>query len=115
MADHGSPKFTPASPMPPASDAARLMQYDAAKKSTAIAYLLWFFLGQFGVHRIYLGRIGSGIAMAIIAAISWALAIILIGWIGVGIVTIWWLVDALLIPGIATRANLDLAARLAHA
>lgn len=115
MADHGSPHSIPAPPMPPASDAARLMQYDAAKKSTAIAYLLWFFLGYFGVHRFYLGRIGSGVAMAIISVISWATVIIVIGWIGVGIIALWWLVDALLIPGIATRANLDLAARLAHA
>lgn len=30
-------------------------------KSKTIAYLLWFFLGLFGVHRFYLGKIGSGI------------------------------------------------------
>ena len=47
----------------PASDAARLMQYDAAKKSAVVAYLLWFFLGGLGVHRFYLGRTGSGIAI----------------------------------------------------
>lgn len=30
-------------------------------KSKLVAYLLWFFLGVFGVHRFYLGKIGSGI------------------------------------------------------
>ena len=30
-------------------------------KSKLIAYLLWFFLGVFGVHRFYLGKVGSGI------------------------------------------------------
>lgn len=30
-------------------------------KSKFIAYLLWFFLGLFGVHRFYLGKVGSGI------------------------------------------------------
>lgn len=30
-------------------------------KSKGIAYLLWFFLGTFGVHKFYLGKIGVGI------------------------------------------------------
>jgi len=32
------------------------MEYDKQKKSTGIAYLLWFFLGGIGVHQAYLGR-----------------------------------------------------------
>lgn len=32
-------------------------------KSRLVAFLLAFFLGCFGVHRFYVGRIGSGIAM----------------------------------------------------
>ncbi len=98
----------------PASDAARLMQYDAAKKSALIAYLLWFFLGGVGVHRFYLGRTGSGIAMAIISVLSWITVYIGIGFIGLAVIGLWWLVDAFLIPGIATRANQELATRLAQ-
>jgi len=30
-------------------------------KSKLVAYLLWFFLGVFGIHRFYLGKVGSGI------------------------------------------------------
>lgn len=30
-------------------------------KSKTTAYLLWFFLGIFGVHQFYLGKIGKGI------------------------------------------------------
>ena len=30
-------------------------------KSKTTAYLLWFFLGIFGVHKFYLGKIGMGI------------------------------------------------------
>lgn len=30
-------------------------------KSKTTAYLLWLFLGVFGVHKFYLGRIGMGI------------------------------------------------------
>jgi TM2 domain-containing membrane protein YozV len=98
----------------PASDAARLMQYDAAKKSALIAYLLWFFLGGLGVHRFYLGRTGSGIAMAIISVLSWITVYIGIGFIGLAVIGIWWLVDAFLIPGITTRVNQELATRLAQ-
>ena len=31
-------------------------------KSTGVAYLFWFFLGAFGAHKFYLGRIGMGFA-----------------------------------------------------
>ena len=98
----------------PTSDAARLMQYDAAKKSALIAYVLWFFLGGLGVHRFYLGRIGSGIAMAVISVLSWITVYIGIGFIGLVVIGIWWLLDAFLIPGITTRANQELATRLAQ-
>jgi TM2 domain-containing membrane protein YozV len=104
-----------AAPPPPGSDVARLMQYDAAKKSAGIAYLLWFFVGGLGVHRFYLGRIGSGVAMAIIFCLSWITTFIGIGFAGLAVIGIWWLVDAFLIPGIVTRANQELASRLGQA
>jgi TM2 domain-containing membrane protein YozV len=99
-------------PQAPATDAARLMQYDAAKKSAGIAYLLWFFLGWIGVHRFYLGQTGSGAAMAIISVISWITVFVGVGLLGWVVIGIWWLVDAFLIPGIATRFNQQLATRL---
>ncbi|UYN95308.1 MAG: TM2 domain-containing protein [Enhydrobacter sp.] len=103
-----------APPPSPGSDAARLMQYDASKKSTGIAYLLWFFLGALGVHRFYLGQTGSGVAMAIISVISWVTVFIGVGLLGIAVIAIWWIVDAFLIPGIATRANQELATRLSR-
>jgi TM2 domain-containing membrane protein YozV len=99
----------------PNSDVARLMQYDAARKSIVVAYLLWFFLGTFGVHRFYLGRIGSGVAMAVISVLSWITVVVAIGFVGLALIGIWWLVDALLIPGITERANQELAYRLGAA
>ncbi|HKH69015.1 MAG TPA: TM2 domain-containing protein [Reyranella sp.] len=88
------------------------MQYDAAKKSTGIAYLLWFFLGGLGVHRFYLGQTGSGIAMAIIFILSIVTTFIGVGLVGLAVIAIWWFVDAFLISGIATRVNQELATRL---
>ena len=102
-------------PQAPGTDAARLMQYDAAKKSAGIAYLLWFFLGWIGVHRFYLGQTGSGAAMAIISVISWITVFVGVGLLGWVVIGIWWMVDAFLIPGIATRFNQELATRLGTA
>jgi TM2 domain-containing membrane protein YozV len=36
--------------------------YDDVKKSAAVAYAFWFFLGGFGGHRFYLGHKGVAIA-----------------------------------------------------
>lgn len=60
--------------------------------STAVAYLLWAFLGIFGGHRFYLGRIGSAVALLILSAITMGL---------VGFV--WIIIDAFLIPGICRK------------
>ena len=80
-------------------DTDRMMRYDANKKSTLLAYILWFFLGLFGLHRMYLGRVGSGIAMLALHGLSWLTQYILIGCVGFAILGLWWLIDALLIPG----------------
>jgi len=94
------------------SSARTMMAYDAQKKSTLIAYLLWWFLGYFGAHRFYLGHTGSAIAMLIITLISLAGTLILIGFVGLIAIGIWWLVDAFLIPGIIRDHNMRLAAML---
>jgi len=63
-------------------------QVDSRKKSVAATWLLWLFLGEFGAHRFYLGRVGTAIAMLLT----------------LGGLFIWALVDAFLIPGML-RAN----------
>jgi TM2 domain-containing membrane protein YozV len=69
---------------------------------TILVYVAWFFLGMFGVHRFVTGNVGSGFLMLVLHGLGW-----LTFWIGgfllIGVVFIWWLVDALLIPGMVRR------------
>lgn len=61
------------------------------KKSTGIAYVLWFFLGGFGAHRFYFGKTASAVGMLALT--------LLVSWWMFGIPTlIWLIVDAFLIP-----------------
>ena len=59
-------------------------EVDSRKKSVAATWLLWLFFGEFGAHRFYLGRVGTGIAMLLT----------------LGGLFIWALVDVFLVPGI---------------
>lgn len=61
-------------------------------KSTLVAYLLWFFLGVFGIHRFYLGRPISGVVQLLTF----------------GLFGLWWLLDLILIPGIVVAENAKL-------
>ena len=93
-------------------DAKAMMAFQSAKKSAGIAYLLWFFFGGFGIHRFYLGRTGSGIAMLILLVLSLILLAIGIGVFGLIAVGIWVIVDIFLIPGIARDYNQALMRRI---
>lgn len=101
-------------PTRPSDDAVARMRYDAASRSVVAAYLLWFFLGYGGVHRMYLGRWISGLIMLALFGVSMLLTIIFIGYLGLGIIGLWWLIDALLIPGMAQSYNNRLIDRIAR-
>ncbi len=94
------------------SDTARLMQYDANKKSAVVAYVLWFFLGMLGAHRFYLGQSGSGAALLAITVVSILLMLAYVGLFTIWISVIWVIVDLFLIPGITRRSNVALATEL---
>ena len=84
------------------NDARVLMLYEANKKTALVAYLLWFFLGWFGAHNFYLGRIGVAVAQLI-------LTITILGFL---ITFFWVIIDAFLIPSWVRRQNNLLAAQL---
>jgi len=95
-------------------DTYTLMRYDARKKSLIVAYLLWFFLGAFGLHRMYAGRVLSGLFMLFLTLVGTVTAVLLIGWIPLAIVGVWWVIDALLTYVIVENHNDALARRLAY-
>ncbi len=92
----------------------RYMAYDAGKKSALLAYLLWFFLGTFGIHRFYLGRIFTGLMMLGLTVMGSITAWILVGYIPLGIVFVWWLLDALLTYHMVEQYNGRLARRYSY-
>ena len=89
----------------PSDDALAMMRYEAEKKSLAVSYLLWLVLGAVGGHRFYLRRPISAMVMLLISTFSFILTLVLIGYAGLFFISLWWLLDALLIPGMVARHN----------
>lgn len=77
------------------------LMFEASRKSVGAAYVLWFFLGGFGAHRFYLGKIGTGVAQLLLLLLGWLP--LFLGWAVLGI---WWIIDAFLIPDIIRQDNL---------
>ncbi|MGX6647553.1 TM2 domain-containing protein [Maricaulaceae bacterium MS644] len=71
-------------------------------KNIVVAYLLLIFLGLFGAHRFYLGRIGTAIVQLILT----------ITFFGIIISGIWVFVDLFLVPGMVNQDKEKLRQRL---
>jgi TM2 domain-containing membrane protein YozV len=82
----------------------------AQPKSMAVAYALLIFLGQLGLHRFYLGRVGSGITQLLLGVIGWATVIVVIGFVPLIVLWIWLLVDLFLTAGMVREANRTITA-----
>lgn len=77
----------------------QILRYHNEKKEMVLAYVLVIFLGLLGVHRFYLGYVGTGFIM---------LGLTLFGFIVVFtffIAAIWVLVDLFLIPEMTKMHN----------
>ena len=68
-------------------------QSTLSDKSKVAAALLSFFLGMFGIHRFYLGRVGSGAAMLILTIVGWLTTGIIVGMVLLFVVGIWDVID----------------------
>ncbi|WP_114390415.1 TM2 domain-containing protein [Notoacmeibacter marinus] len=89
------------------ADAIAMMRYDANRRSTGVAYLLWAFLGALGVHRFYLK---SNIIGAVIL-ISTLLSFVTVGLTFI-ITAIILLIDLFMIPSLTRKRNLAVADRI---
>ena len=80
--------------------AAQLAERDAQARQLSMtpAYLLCIFLGSLGLHRFYMRRKGSGLAMLLITVLS-------AGILGLLICLPWAIVDLFLIPGIIRQED----------
>jgi TM2 domain-containing membrane protein YozV len=71
-------------------------------KSAGVAYVLWFFAGGLGAHRFYLCSIASGAAMLVLSLcgviFSMLPALFVFSLPLLALLSIWWLIDAFLIP-----------------
>jgi TM2 domain-containing membrane protein YozV len=66
---------------------------DVSPKSRLIVTLLSAFLGQLGIHRFYLGKTGTAVAMLLLTIVGWATFIFIVGWFFLAAVWIWNLID----------------------
>ena len=81
------------------------IQVNLTGKNVIVAYLLWWFLGWAGVHRLYLGRVKTGLAQLILFAIGVVTLILLVGYVFLAIWGVWWLLYAFFTCKIVTEEN----------
>jgi len=74
-------------PYRPASEEFVYEDVFVSDKKRLLAFLLAFFFGVFGVHRFYVGKVGTGILMVLLDLTL----------IGLAVTGIWSLVDAIII------------------
>jgi TM2 domain-containing membrane protein YozV len=82
-------------------------------KSVGLAYILWFFFGLIGGHRLYLGYKTSGMAMLGLLVLALVTAAIVVGGAIFAGLCVWALVDAFLIPGMVQEQKNEIRRRLA--
>lgn len=113
-------------------DARANMMFEAHRKSVFVAYLLWFFVGMFSIHRFYLRHWlsglaqmalgifgpfsmigGTGLLLGVLVGHTWLdPALTAIGAICLGLWLIWIFVDAILIPKLVRQCNENIVHQL---
>ncbi len=79
---------------------------DQGQKSVAVAYLLLIFFGGLGIHRFYLGKTGTAVAMLVLWLVGVATSFFAVGFLFFAAVGIWSFVDLFLVPGLVREASL---------
>lgn len=92
--------------------ASLILQYEAQKKSYVVAYALLIFLGGLGLHRSYADAHISGMTMFFILIGSFFWLFIYGSFNGFLILSIWCLVDLVLLHKLVTKYNAVLADKM---
>ena len=66
-------------------------------KSKTAAALLAFFLGSLGIHRFYVGKVGTGIVILLLSIIGYATLTFTVGAFVLVVVGLWVLIDFIMI------------------
>ena len=66
---------------------------NVSQKSRLAVALLAFFLGSFGIHRFYVGQIGTAVTMLVLTIVGFATFIFVVGFFFLAATGIWALVD----------------------
>lgn len=74
-------------------------------RNMIVAYLLWWFLGWAGIHRFYLGKVGTGIAQLILVILGWLTVWFFIGFLFFAAWGVWWLLDAYFVQKHVSEIN----------
>jgi|GEM_PF-6636754 len=74
-------------------------------KSTAVAYVLWFFFGMIGAHKFYLRKPIQGLAYLGLSVLGWATTFLIVGWVFLALVWLGLLFDLFLMPGQVRKLN----------
>lgn len=77
----------------------------APQKSTVVAYVLWFFLGGFGIHKFYLRQNLAGAIYLGLYVLGWLTVLIGIGVFFFGLLAIGLIIDLFTMPGRVDRVN----------
>lgn len=94
------------------NDTQALMAFQAGKKSTGVAYLLWLFLGSVGGHHFYLKQNDAAFVMVALAVFGWTTVAFVVGLLFLVPLAIWLLIDLFTIPSMVAKFNANLMAQL---
>lgn len=77
------------------------------QKNVVLAYLLWWFLGFIGIHRLYTKQ-SKWWAFLVLFLLGVVTSVIIIGWLFILILFIWWIIDGIKLHNVCKMYNLNI-------